>query len=162
MTGGAVAERTNAPVLKTDDLHGSEGSNPSRSAQIRQMCQVPTRSQFVGLPANEDSSGDDGLMELRPGIEVDDRLFREFARRHSIIKVAAFGSVLRRDFGPSSDIDLLVEFEPDRVPGLLTIAGMELELEQLLGRPVDLRTYGDLSRYFRDQVRATAQELYAA
>jgi hypothetical protein len=101
-------------------------------------------------------------MELRPGIEVDDQVLDEFARRHAIRHLAAFGSVLRPDFGPASDIDLLVEFEPDRVPGLLAIASMELELEQLLGRSVDLRTYGDLSRYFRDQVRASARELYAA
>jgi len=101
-------------------------------------------------------------MELRPGIEVDDQVLDEFARRHAITHLAAFGSVLRHDFGPASDIDLLVEFDPDHVPGLLAIASMELELEQLLGRSVDLRTYGDLSRYFRDQVRATAQELYAA
>ena len=101
-------------------------------------------------------------MQLRPGIEVDDGVLTAFARRHAIQRIAAFGSVLRGDFGPSSDIDLLVEFQPDHVPGLLAIAGMEIELERLLGRAVDLRTYGDLSRYFRDQVRATAQELYAA
>ena len=73
-----------------------------------------------------------------------------------------FGSVLRPDFGPASDIDLLVEFDPDHVPGLLAMAAMELELERILGRRVDLRTYGDLSRYFRDRVRASAQDLYAA
>jgi predicted nucleotidyltransferase len=101
-------------------------------------------------------------MDLRPGTGVDEEVLEAFAHRHSIRTLAAFGSVLRGDFGRASDIDLLVEFEPDHVPGLLTIAGIELELEQLLGRPVELRTYGDLSRYFRDQVRATAEELYAA
>ena len=101
-------------------------------------------------------------MELRSGIGVDDQVLDEFAHRHAITRLAAFASVLRHDFGPASDIDLLVEFEPDHVPGLLAIARMELELEQVLGRSVDLRTYGDLSRSFRDQVRATAQELYAA
>jgi predicted nucleotidyltransferase len=101
-------------------------------------------------------------MELRPGIEVGDDALGAFAHRHSIRRLAAFGSVLRPDFGPTSDIDLIVEFEPGRIPGLLAIASMELELEQLLGRPVDLRTYGDLSRYFRDRVRADARELYAA
>ncbi len=105
---------------------------------------------------------DDGHMELRPGIDLDEAVLIAFAHRHSIKRLAAFGSVLRGDFGPASDIDLLVEFHPDRVPGLLAMANMELELEQVLGRPVDLRTYGDLSRYFRDQVRATARELYAA
>ena len=97
-------------------------------------------------------------MELRPGIGVEDEALDAFAHRHSIRRLAAFGSVLRGDFGPASDIDLL-EFEPDHIPGLLAVAGMELELEQMLGRPVDLRAYGDLSRYFRDQVRADAQEL---
>lgn len=53
-------------------------------------------------------------------------------------------------------------FEPGQVPGLLGIGGMEIELEGLIDRAVDLRTYGDLSRYFRDKVRATAEELYAA
>lgn len=55
-----------------------------------------------------------------------------------------------------------MEFEADRVPGLLGLASMEIELEEILGRPVDLRTYGDLSRYFRDQVRASAREVYSS
>lgn len=101
-------------------------------------------------------------MELRPGIEVGDHILVSFARRHSIRRLAMFGSVLRPDFGPESDIDLLVEFEPGHIPGLLAMAAMELELEGILGRSVDLRTYGDLSRYFRDRVRANARELYAA
>ncbi len=101
-------------------------------------------------------------MELRPGIEVGDDVLASFVSRHSIRRLAMFGSVLRPDFGPASDIDLLVEFEPDCTPGLLAMAAMEIELEQILGRPVDLRTYGDLSRYFRDRVRASARDLYAA
>ncbi|MBX3287514.1 MAG: nucleotidyltransferase family protein [Actinobacteria bacterium] len=101
-------------------------------------------------------------MELRPGIEVNDDVLDSFARRHSIRRLAVFGSVLRSDFGPASDIDLLVEFDPDHVPGLLAVAAMELELEQIFGRAVDLRTYGDLSRYFRDGIRASARDLYAA
>lgn len=101
-------------------------------------------------------------MQLRPGIEVGDDVLDEFAHRHAIKTLAAFGSVLRPDFGPASDIDLLVEFEPGNIPGLLAMAAMELELEGILGRSVDLRTYGDLSRYFRDRVRANARELYAA
>lgn len=73
-----------------------------------------------------------------------------------------FGSVLHRDFTDASDVDLLVEFEPGRTPGLLTIAAMEIELGAMLGREVELRTLNDLSRYFRDAVAASAQELYAA
>lgn len=106
--------------------------------------------------------GDDGRMLLRPDVAVDDRDLAAFARRHGIRRLAAFGSVLRDDFHAHSDIDLLVEFEPDQTPGLLSIAGMELELAELLGREVELRTYYDLSRYFRDSVVASARELYAA
>ena len=83
-------------------------------------------------------------MELRPGIEMDDQVLDEFAHRHAIRRLAAFGSVLRHDFGPASDIDLLVEFDPDHVPGLLAIASMELELEQLAIQFASGRSRADL------------------
>jgi len=98
-------------------------------------------------------------MQIRPGLQVDDDALASFAARHAIRRLALFGSVLRDDFGHDSDIDVLVEFEPGRSPGLLEIASMELELVE---HEVELRTYHDLSRYFRDEVRATARELYAA
>lgn len=101
-------------------------------------------------------------MELRPGVRVDDTALAEFAARHGIRRLAVFGSVLRGDFDNASDIDLLVEFQRGRTPGLLAVAAMEIELESLLGREVELRTYGDLSKYFRDEVREVAQDLYAA
>jgi predicted nucleotidyltransferase len=86
-----------------------------------------------------------------------------FCRERGIRLLAVFGSALRADFGPDSDIDLLVEFEPDRIPTLFDIAGMEQELSALLGgRKVDLRTPEDLSRYFRDRVLAEAEVQYAA
>lgn len=76
-----------------------------------------------------------------------------FCRANGIRRLAVFGSVLRDDFHSGSDIDLLVEFEPDRVPGLFGLARMERELSALLGgRKVDLRTPADLSPYFRQQV----------
>jgi predicted nucleotidyltransferase len=87
----------------------------------------------------------------------------KFCREQGIRRLAVFGSALRADFGPDSDIDLLVEFEPDRMPTLFDIAGMEQELSALLGgRKVDLRTPEDLSRYFRDRVVAEAEVQYAA
>ncbi len=101
-------------------------------------------------------------MEIRPGVALDDAALAAFVQRHGIRRLAAFGSVLRTDFGPNSDIDLLVEFQPGRAPGLLTLAAMELELGEMLGREVELRTYGDLSRFFRDDVRRAAKQLYAA
>ena len=84
-----------------------------------------------------------------------------FCRAHGITRLAVFGSALRDDFGPDSDIDVLVEFEPDRVPGLFGVAGLELELSRLFaGRKVDLRTPDDLSRYFRQGVLDTAEVQY--
>ena len=84
----------------------------------------------------------------------------EFCRRNHIRKLSFFGSVLTPRFRPESDIDVLVEFEPGSKTNLFDVAGMELELTEKLGRKVDLRTAGDLSRYFRDQVVATAAVQY--
>ena len=84
----------------------------------------------------------------------------EFCRRHHIRKLSLFGSAQRDDFGPDSDIDLLVEFERDHIPGFLALAGMERELSELLGRTVDLRTPEDLSRYFCADVVASAEVQY--
>ena len=84
----------------------------------------------------------------------------EFCRRNHIRKLSLFGSVLTPRFRPESDIDVLVEFEPGSKITLFDVAGMELELTEKLGRKVDLRTAGDLSRYFRDQVVSTAATQY--
>jgi len=89
-----------------------------------------------------------------------DRLAK-FCRKHHIKKMSLFGSVLRDDFRPDSDIDILVEFEPGHVPGF-AIIDMEAELSQLVGRKVDLRTANELSRYFRDKVVREAKVQYAA
>ena len=87
----------------------------------------------------------------------------EFCRLHYITKLSLFGSVLREDFRPDSDIDVLVEFEPGHVPGLFRLADMEAELSALLGgRKVDIRTPAELNRYFRDQVLREAKVQYAA
>ena len=90
-----------------------------------------------------------------------DRL-AEFCQRNHIRRLSLFGSILRDDFGPESDIDFLVEFEPGRTPSLLTMAGLEIELTEMLGRKVDLRTPKDLSRYFRDAVVREAEPQYAS
>jgi predicted nucleotidyltransferase len=94
-------------------------------------------------------------------IKVPRERITEFCRRHGIRRLALFGSIQRDDFGPQSDIDVLVEFEPDRVPGL-AFFGMQEELAQILGRPVDLNTPGFLSDYFRDDVLRQAEVLYVA
>ena len=85
----------------------------------------------------------------------------EFCRRNYIRRLSLFGSALRDDFSSESDVDLLVEFDPDHIPGLITLAGMEIELSEILGRKADLRTAEDLSPYFRQKVVDTAQVQYA-
>ncbi|TAH36840.1 MAG: nucleotidyltransferase [Planctomycetota bacterium] len=94
-------------------------------------------------------------------IPVDRARIAEFCRRHHIRRLALFGSVLRDDFRPDSDVDVLVEFEPGRTPGLAFFS-MQDELSELLGRRVDLNTPGDLSRYFRDEVLREAENQYVA
>jgi len=96
------------------------------------------------------------------GIEIGDEALASFCVAHGVKRLAVFGSVLGDRFTKQSDLDVLVEFESGRTPGLLSLATMELELEALVGRQVDLRTYGDLSRYFRDRVAAEARPIYAA
>jgi uncharacterized protein len=96
----------------------------------------------------------------RPGLPKD--VIEDFCRRHHITRLAVFGSYLREDFGPESDIDILVDFDPDHIPSLFDVAGMEIELSELLdGRKVDMRTPQDLSRYFREEVVAKAEVQYA-
>jgi predicted nucleotidyltransferase len=92
-------------------------------------------------------------------IAVDRQKIRQFCRKHHIRRLAFFGSVLREDFGPGSDVDVLVEFEPDHTPGLQFFSIQE-ELSQILGRKVDLNTTKFLSPYFRDEVTAEAVVQY--
>jgi predicted nucleotidyltransferase len=95
-------------------------------------------------------------------VRVDPAALREFCRRRHIAKLALYGSVLRPDFRPDSDVDVLVEFEPGHTPGLFTFGGIALELDALVGREVDLKTPGDFPSDIRQEVLAAAEPLYAA
>ena len=97
---------------------------------------------------------------MSPHIAIDREHIADFCRRHHIRKLALFGSVLHEDFRPDSDVDVLVEFEPGQRVGFAFFS-MQDELSELLGRKVDLNTPGFLSRYFRDEVLAEAEVLYA-
>ena len=100
-------------------------------------------------------------MSTKAKIPIPTEKIAQFCHRHHIRKLSLFGSVLREDFGPKSDVDVLVEFEPNHIPGLLRFVGMEIELSELLGsRKVDLNTPKFLSPYFRDQVLAEAEVQY--
>lgn len=92
-------------------------------------------------------------------IPVDRKKIADFCRKHHIRRLAFFGSVLREDFRPDSDVDVLVEFEPGRAPGLAFFA-MEEELSQILGRRVDQNTPQFLSPHFRGQVLTEAEAQY--
>jgi len=93
-------------------------------------------------------------------VEVSKEEIAAFCRRHYIRKLAFFGSVLRDDFAPESDVDVLVEFEPGARVGLITLAGMEIELGQVLGRRVEMHTVKGLNPLFRDSVLNQAQVQY--
>ena len=93
--------------------------------------------------------------------ELPKKKIAAFCRKHHIAKLSLFGSALTEDFGPESDVDFLVEFEPGHVPGLIRFAGMELELTEIIGRKADLRTAPEISKYFRDEVLAAAVVQYA-
>jgi uncharacterized protein len=98
------------------------------------------------------------------GYSLEQRMPRDalvaFCRRNHIRKLSVFGFALRGELGPESDIDILVEFDPDHIPGLFSVVRMEMELSEALGRKVDLRTPEDLSQYFRDEVMANAELQY--
>jgi uncharacterized protein len=94
-------------------------------------------------------------------LEIPHGKIAAFCRKHHILKLSFFGSILRDDFNHDSDIDVLVEFEPEHIPGLAFFR-MQEELSEILGHNVDLNTRNFLSRYFRDQVLSEAEELYSA
>jgi len=94
-------------------------------------------------------------------VDTDREKIADFCRKNHIRRLALFGSVLRDDFGPGSDVDVVVEFAPGHVPGLFRLAHMERELSDVFGNhKVDLRTPEDLSRYFREDVLAQAEVQY--
>ena len=100
-------------------------------------------------------------MARRTQFKVHKKKIEEFCKKHHIYKLSVFGSFLRKDFRPDSDLDILVEFEPGQRVGFLKLAGMERELSEILNHRVDLRTPAELSRYFRQEVLDSAEVQYA-
>ena len=102
------------------------------------------------------------ILTMKSRIHIEKRRLTGFCRKNGIRRLSLFGSVLRSDFASDSDVDVLVEFKPGHVPGFFQIYRMEQDLSRFFGnRKVDLRTPQDLSRYFRDDVLALAEEQYA-
>lgn len=100
------------------------------------------------------------MSDSKRNVELNTAAIADYCRRHHIKRLSLFGSVLRSDFGPASDVDVLVEFEPGYVPGFAFFA-MQDELSELVGRKVDLNTPGFLSHYFRDTVINESELVYA-
>ena len=99
---------------------------------------------------------------IRAGTLIEKRKLADFCEANGIFRLAKFGSALRDDFNADSDVDFLVEFEPGRTPGLIALAGIQIELSEMLGgHKVDLRTPHDLSCYFRDKVLDSAVVQYS-
>ena len=86
----------------------------------------------------------------------------DFCKQNQVRRLSLFGSILREDFGPDSDVDILVEFEPGTRIGLISFSGLEIELSKIVGRKVDLNTPGFLSKYYREQILAEADVQYDA
>lgn len=98
---------------------------------------------------------------MRARISVEPHAISDFCRRHHVRRFWFFGSVLRDDFGPDSDVDVMVEFEPDHIPGFIRLHGIEEELSAMLGgRKVDLVTPKFLNHRIRDRVLAEAEVQY--
>ena len=95
-------------------------------------------------------------------IDIDAEELAAFCRRAGILQLSFFGSVLREDFGPESDIDVLVGLAPDSGIGLFEFVDLQRELGELLGRDVDLHTPASLSHFFREDVVDSAEVAYAA
>ncbi|MES2273406.1 MAG: nucleotidyltransferase domain-containing protein [Chlamydiota bacterium] len=93
-------------------------------------------------------------------IPLDKKKIGLFCKKHHIVFLALFGSILTSNFKDSSDVDFLVKFEENHTPSLFDLVDMESELGAIVGRPVDLRTPNELSRYFKDEVLAQAEMIY--
>jgi predicted nucleotidyltransferase len=120
--------------------------------------QNPLFDELHGLVVKAVISGE--TSPVSQPFRIPHKRLARFCRQHHIRRLSLFGSVLTKDFRPDSDIDVLVDFEPGHVPGF-AIIDMENELSRLVGRKVDLRTAGDLSRYFRGKVVREAKVEYA-
>lgn len=98
----------------------------------------------------------------RPKIEIPADKIADFCRRHHIRRLSIFGSVLREDFRPDSDADVLIEFEPEAQVGFIALSQMQRELSELLQRPVDLVPREGLKPLIREAVLSSSEVVYAA
>jgi hypothetical protein len=145
-------------------LRASFTLDPDRFAWLQALAE--SRGSSVSDTLDEllrEAQAKPGRKASRARIPVAPGRIAAFCRANGIQWLALFGSVLTERFGPQSDVDLLVEFEPGASVSLFRMSELEAELSRILGgRKVDLRTPGDLSRYFKNEVLSEAETLYAA
>jgi len=102
----------------------------------------------------------EALNQVAERVQISQAELVEFCRQHHIKKLSLFGSVLRDDFTSDSDVDVLVEFEPEHVPGFFRFVQMQFDLGEMMSRDIDLHTPKSLSRYFRSRVMHSAEVIY--
>jgi uncharacterized protein len=139
-------------------VSATEGSQKYYQANRQSPVFTDIQGLVTRLPAADTAipPSFDNLLSRR--LKVNKPALTGFCRLNHVQKLSLFGSVLRADFQPESDIDVLVEFQPGKTPGFLKLAGMEEELSGIIGgRKVDLRTPQDLSAHFRNRVLTEAQ-----
>jgi uncharacterized protein len=151
-------------LLRDQRAARANRAGKSPTAAGRALRSPPTR--LGTAPTTQSGLKDGDQLELTVAsprmphrIEFDRQRLGDLCRRRHVRRLALFGSVLRDDFGPASDVDVLVEFEPGYVPGFAFFE-LEEELTALIGRRVDLHTPGSVSRYFRERVLREAQNQY--
>ena len=150
-----VTRSPTTPLSRASRNSSGWRRSPVERRRHRRRCSMTTRTSVWRRKSF-------GGSDMSPRFPIPADVLERFCRQHGIQRLSLFGSILKGTARPDSDVDLLVEFEPGREPGLIGLARMESELSQLLGgRPVDLRTAEDLSRYFRDEVVRSAELQYA-
>lgn len=122
---------------------------------------LPREERFSGAAGRGTLSGM-AAGNLHPSLVIAQDAIAKVCRRHGVARLAIFGSALRDDFSPASDVDVLVEFPAGTTPSVLELGGLLMELRSVLGREVDLKTPGFISPRFRDEVIREAHTLYAA
>jgi predicted nucleotidyltransferase len=98
---------------------------------------------------------------MNPKLEFQKEAIERFCREHAVRELAIFGSALREDFGPESDVDLLIHFAPEARVGLIDLQRMRDELAKIFGRPIDLITPDGLNKNIRQEVLRTSKTIHA-
>lgn len=147
-------------AIREDDLEDYILAKSPKILRVIKEARGVYRAERKEVPkATKRAGGPPASSDIKKEFQRNRKKVADFCRRNHIRKLSLFGSALRDDFGPESDIDVLVEFHQGRVPGL-SFFRMENELTELFGRKVDLHTLDFLSRYFRDQVSEEAEVQY--